>query len=167
MDDTTRIEVDDSGIQNSIAILRGFGDDQLNDILQYTTDLMGTAAEQYAIIYPPQQPPRPPKPRFSKKTGKELKPRKVKAYVRTGRLGSSLTHSEPEMLEMLSWFTKIGTDVEYSPYVVGMPDDDPGQAWMHKGVWTPMETQIKVNLPAIRRVVEDELNRRIAAAFMA
>ncbi len=165
MAETIYITNNEPLLNSQINLLRSFGDEQLNATLEYCTDLMGTSAELYAIVYPPQREPRPSKPRYSKKTGKELKPRKRKQYRRTGRLGANLTHSKPEMVEFLEWFTKVGTDVEYSPYVVGEPDDDPGQAWMHVGVWTPMITNIRANLPAIKRVVFEEIQRRLNSAF--
>lgn len=165
MAETIYITNNEPLLQSQINLLRSFGDDQLNDALKYCTDLMGTAAETYAVNYPPQREPRPPAPRYSKKTGKELKPRKRVQYKRTGRLGANLTHSTPEMGEFLEWFTKVGTDVEYSPYVLQEPDDDPGQAWMHQGVWTPMIQNIRANIPAIRRVVFEEIQRRLNAAF--
>lgn len=156
-DEIVRLAVDSSQIQSEIAALRGMVDDELfNTIIGELTKLAGVSAEQYEIFYPPQREPLPEKPRYSKKTGKQLKPRKRKRYKRTGVLGGSLT-SDAEQEALGAWIAFVGTNVEYAPYVVGMPTDDPGQAWFHQNYWNPLETQLTQHLPDIIAIIQARL----------
>lgn len=161
-----QINANSLAIDFAIAKLRSLTNIDIEGLLKELASLAAVTAEQYLIIYPPQRPPRPPKPKYSKKTGKLLKPRKVKRYKRTGVLGGSLT-SVAAQLAPLSWIGKVGTKIKYAPYVVGLPTDDPGQAWFHQGNWTPMATSLTNHINDIIRVLEDELGRRMLEAFGA
>jgi phage gpG-like protein len=132
------------------------------DIMLDVAALLGVKIEELVGDYPPQPPPRKPAARYSKKTGKKLKNRKAKRYKRTGRLGSSLT-SEAQEIGSNIFRALIGSNVEYSPYVWALPSDNPGQAWFHKGVWTPLEEQINQVMPELRLFVFNELRRRVDA----
>lgn len=141
-----------------------FGQDvtKMDAFLKEATEYLGVTAEEFGIVYPVQPEPRTPKPRYSERTGKQLKPRKPKRYVRTGRLGASQTsRSEPAGAGV--WFAIVGTDVKYAPRVVGRPApvDNPGQAWFHQGVWTPLADNITAHIADLRavlvRLVKDKL----------
>lgn len=153
-DEIVRLRVDDNQFQSGLLVLKdllrkkGAPDAFIDETLQALAEYAGVIAEQNQIIYPPQREPLPEKPRFSKKTGKQLKPRKRKRYKRTGVLGGSLT-SDARRESALAWVAYVGTNVSYAPYVVGMPDDDPGQAWFHQNYWSPLELQLKDELPVI------------------
>lgn len=162
MTELVRLQVDNSQIQGLYARLLRLGDEKFDAVIELLAQTAGAAAEQYEIIYPPQREPMPEKPRFSKKTGKQLKPRKRTRYKRTGVLGGSLTsNAEREALGV--WIAKVGTNVTYAPYVVGMPDDDPGQAWFHQNYWTPLLTELTAHLPEITEVVRERLETLVKA----
>lgn len=163
-DEMFSMKVNTPAIEYAIQQLRALGDDKVNQMIGELTALAGVTAEQYLVIYPPLRPPRPPKPRYSKKTGKELKPRKRKPYKRTGNLGASIT-STAAQLAPLHWIATVGTNIEYAPYVVGMPDDDPGQAWFHQGYWEPIEISLTAHINDIITVLQNELGRRLVEAF--
>lgn len=163
-DDLFKLKVNTPAIDYAISKLRALGDDKLNKIIGELTALAGVTAEQYLVIYPPLRPPRPPKPRYSKKTGKQLAPRKRKPYKRTGNLGASIT-SAAAQLAPLHWIATVGTNINYGVYVVGMPDDDPGQAWFHQGYWEPIEISLTAHINDIINVIQAELGRRLVDAF--
>jgi hypothetical protein len=70
------------------------------------------------------------------------------SYVRTGELGRSLGSSQtggaagtPDIQVVKALGTghyqgEFGSRLDYASYVVG----DPGQAWMHRGIWWTMGT---------------------------
>lgn len=163
-DEMFKINVNNIAIDYAIAKLRSLGDDYINELLGFLAKSAGVTAEQYLVIYPPQREPTPEKPRFSKKTGKQLKPRKRRRYKRTGVLGGSIT-SVAAQIAPLSWIATIGTNIEYAPYVVGLPTDDPGQAWFHQGYWEPMATSLSNHINDIIKVLEAELARRLKETF--
>lgn len=159
------IEVADKELTNILALLQGMNDDEFDKLLSDLVRLAAVTAETNGIIYPVQREPVTPKPRYSKKTGKLLKPRKNKQYIRTGRLGASLTSGLPEKVEKFHWKAQIGTNTGYGAYVVGTPDDDPGQAWFHQGHWIPLQYQLESDKSGIIEAVKDEANRRLNAYF--
>jgi hypothetical protein len=162
--DIFQISANTIAIDFAVNKLRALTNIDIEGLLKELASLAGVAAEEYVVHYPPQRPPRPPKPRYSKKTGKKLKPQKRKRYKRTGVLGGSIT-SVAAQLAPLSWIAKVGTNIKYAPYVVGMPTDDPGQAWFHQGNWEPIQTSITNHIGDIIKVLEAELTRRMQEAF--
>jgi hypothetical protein len=68
-------------------------------------------------------------------------------YDRTGTLGRTLGSSvsggksgKPDVYEVRemgsTWEGHFGTNLEYAPHVIGPPDAEPNQAWMHYRWWT-------------------------------
>lgn len=147
-------------IDTLITQLRALGDDDLDAMLGDIARLVGVKLEEISGVYPPQPEPRPPKKRYSKRTGRELKVKPRKRYKRTGVLGGSLT-SEPRKIGALAWLAVLGTNIDYAPYVWGLPDDEPGQAWFHQGIWTPLAVDVRNNIELIRQFIISELKRRI------
>lgn len=136
----------------------------LNRIMLRITAKVGVKAEQLVGGYPPSRPPVQPKPRYSKRTGRRLKDRVNKEYVRTGTLGASLT-SRAKEVSLTAWMAVIGSSISYSPYVWGMPDEEPGQAWFHQGVWTPIEEAITRDAHAYHDLVKQELQAELRKAL--
>lgn len=109
-------------------------------VIFVTLGRVGAMMEEDSNGYPPQPQPANPKRR----------------YRRTGRLGSSLTTEVVMNSEVYA--VKLGSNVTYSPRVWAMPGDLPiGQAWMHKGVWTPLEESVRGNLDRYTTYIQEEI----------
>lgn len=162
-----RYSVNDADINNKLARLSLLAKpDQFARILERITRKVGVRAEQEVGEYPPARPPVQPKPRFSKRTGRRLKDRVNEQYIRTGVLGASLTSQAVEQGTGNSWLALVGTTIEYAPYVWALPSDDPGQAWFHQGVWTPLEIAVQQNPQVYTDLVRTELMAEINAFFI-
>lgn len=162
-----RYTINDADANSKLARLRRLATpDQLDRILERITRKVGVLAEQEVGEYPPARPPVVPKPRFSKRTGRRLKDRVNEEYIRTGVLGASLTSRAIEQGIGNAWLAVIGSKIEYAPYVWGLPSDDPGQAWFHRGVWVPLEIAVQQNPQVYVDLVRDELMAEINAFFI-
>lgn len=149
-------------VNDLLARLRSLDESEFANAMLDVTRLVGVKLEELVVDYPPQPEPRTTPGGVDPETGEIKKPRKRKRYKRTGRLGASIT-SEPRQYSNDTWVAAVGSNVVYSPYVIGEPSDNPGQAWFHQGVWTPLRQDILNNLPAIRKLIVEELTRRINA----
>lgn len=101
---------------------------KLRLLIEYTARRIAVRGEERIGPYPPQREPLNPK---------------RKKYRRTGTLGKSLNSAVYWTGDTLvvSW----GSNVRYSVWVKGSanpPEGEKGQAWMHKGHWTPLEDEV-------------------------
>lgn len=117
---------------------------QFNNIMISIARKLGVAAEAYVGIYPVARP--------------------GSAYVRTGLLGKSITSSvlvgDGEVSAV------VGSNVVYSPYVLGDPDDPDKtkrQAKVHQDYWEPMIVSIRDNLPDLNKLAEAEILNALEA----
>jgi hypothetical protein len=139
------------------------GHQTFSDIVMRITAKIGVKAEELTGPYPPQPEPHQPAPKISPRTGNPLKARIHKRYRRTGVLEASLTSKAVDKGN--AWVALLGTKVTYAPYVWARPEDKPGQAWMHVGVWRPLATGVQENRAVIRELVESELSNEISPYF--
>lgn len=65
-------------------------------------------------------------------------------YTRTGTLGRTWTAAHPlfQVTEN-SFLGSIGNNTEYAPYVQKAGEEEPHQAWMHKGRWQTDDDVLK------------------------
>ncbi len=146
---TFRYDFNTGAVNASLARLMKLSGKQFDTILRQITARVGVLAEQLTGGYPPQPSPKNPK----------------KPYRRTGRLGASLTSAVEADAEAQAYIAVLGSNVTYAEKVWGERNDTPGkgQAWMHEGVWTPLEEGILQNTSVIERFVVSELAKAIDA----
>lgn len=76
-------------------------------------------------------------------------------YRRTGTLGRTWTSAHPLFDMSGNRFTgTIGNNTPYAGYVQGGVNDDPSQAWMHKGIWQTVDDVEKAGAPGVERQFE-------------
>lgn len=155
-----------------------FGITAATEILLIAADKVGAVAEGLISDYPRQT--HKPLPVFYDRQNVKGEPirskfktlrqqRKVMAlasegkipYGRTGTLGKSMTHSIPQVVALGVVETRIGSKLNYAPYVIDLVM----QSHYHKGNWTPIQMDLyngfqRLSIVAARAVV-NEVNRRL------
>jgi len=113
-------------------------------IVDNTAEHVAVAMEQHAVIYPEARP--------------------ESDYRRTGRLGASVTSEVRREGEYT--YAVAGTNVLYAIWVVGPanpPEGEKGQAWMHKGVWVPLDESVNAHLAEYEDIIISDLEAAVKA----
>lgn len=75
-------------------------------------------------------------------------------YRRTGTLGKSITSKVTEA-DAKGATVSVGSNIPYAPFVL----DESEQSHYHQGVWTPIQQDIRDNLPTLQRAADNEAGK--------